>query len=706
MAYGYIKGPYYKTGPYYQEGMYSNATVVTSSSVNFTAENGEYYYIPDQTSIGSILIKDYGYVSNEGTISAGTVENTGTLLMYFVGSAKDITVESGGWIGLVIDTIHSYNITDGDSLSISASSETDPQEALDFSYEYGSNQVSDLLIPSFAGLTVEAENVFSVENISVKGRLELSGCSVENINVLSGGGMLVRTGTEVCNLTVENGGEVFIRNNGDNSYADFTGELRLGGSLHMHSYDEDSLSSAAVCETLIFDLTDRTPDDNSVMVDYLSSLDCDTFAVSVSTDQEEGVYRLAGSASEFQNSISVSCSDNVLGTVSLAQTLEVGDSTYSLFLNNSSLYFSIQKAPDVPQIISSGTKSIAWTAVSGTKGYWVQYSTDNFVHSLTVFTNRTELENCGLPKGEWKWRVRTDESQNWQLTGNISKTKVHTTPSPVAAQQNEIGDIFFLTSQGIWNGGYGAEHVGCGSWLGTGETASISGKNIFSDTITGNDDPNLLVLTDDSNGDALFLDDIYTAFPESGLYPGPCARISQINEIRAGAGNDVVDLTSRQFDFMGDVTIRGGDGDDVIWSNCGSNDLFGDAGNDRLVGAFIDDLLVGGIGNDSMHGGGGDDIFAFCDNWGKDTVEQLPDGTVTLWFKSGSIGNWNADTLTYTDGNNSVTVSGISAENVILKFGESDDPEMFAKLTERGAFADFSSEKIFEKDGKGILAVL
>lgn len=346
MAYGYIKGPYYKTGPYYQEGMYSNATVVTSSSVNFTAENGEYYYILDQTSIGSILIKDYGYVSNEGTISAGTVENTGTLLMYFAGSAENITVESGGWIGLVIDTIHSYNITDGDSLSISASSEDAPHETLDFSYEYGSNQVSDLLIPSFAGLTVEAEYVFSVENISVKGRLEVNGCSVENINVLSGGGMLVRSGTTVSDLTVENGGNVFIRNKGESSNLVFTGDFRLGGSLHMHSYDEDSLSSAAVCETLIFDLTDRTPDD-SVMVDYLSSLDCDTFAVSVSTDQEEGVYWLAGSASEFQSSITVSCSDNVLGTVSLAQTLEVGDSTYSLFLNNSSLYFSIQKDPGV-----------------------------------------------------------------------------------------------------------------------------------------------------------------------------------------------------------------------------------------------------------------------------------------------------------------------------------------------------------------------
>lgn len=45
--------------------------------------------------------------------------------------------------------------------------------------------------------------------------------------------------------------------------------------------------------------------------------------------------------------------------------------------------------------------------------------------------------------------------------------------------------------------------------------------------------------------------------------------------------------------------------------------------------------LVGGIGNDRMHGGGGSDIFTFGENWGKDTVEQLASGDVTLWLSPG-----------------------------------------------------------------------
>ena len=104
-----------------------------------------------------------------------------------------------------------------------------------------------------------------------------------------------------------------------------------------------------------------------------------------------------------------------------------------------------------------------------------------------------------------------------------------------------------------------------------------------------------------------------------------------------------------------------------------------------------------------MHGGGGNDIFTFCDNWGKDTVEQLETGTVTLWFLSGSIDNWDEKTLTYSDGTNSVTVKGVTAEQVTLKFGD-DGSAQFASLSDMGAFAAFTSRKIFEDTNKGILA--
>jgi Ca2+-binding RTX toxin-like protein len=248
-------------------------------------------------------------------------------------------------------------------------------------------------------------------------------------------------------------------------------------------------------------------------------------------------------------------------------------------------------------------------------------------------------------------------------------------------------DLFFGQAQGLWEENYAAQHQGDGVWKGTGEKVLLEGKNKIADVFNGSADANILVLTDDANGDALFVDDIYTAL-------GDQARFSQIDEIRAGAGDDIVDMTSERYAYEGDgITIYGGSGNDTIWANKGSNVLFGDAGNDRLVGGSGDDVIAGGSGNDAMHGGGGDDIFTFGSNWGNDTVEQLETGSVTLWFAEGDESGWNSETMTYSDGVNSVSVSG--CVNVILKFGASAD-------LPAGVFDSETSQKVFEN--KGMLA--
>jgi Ca2+-binding RTX toxin-like protein len=190
-------------------------------------------------------------------------------------------------------------------------------------------------------------------------------------------------------------------------------------------------------------------------------------------------------------------------------------------------------------------------------------------------------------------------------------------------------------------------------------------------------------------GDALFLDDIYT----NGVTQ---SRISGIDKIIAGTGDDVIDFTSSRYAYVGTaMEVYGGNGNDTIWMASGKNTLFGDAGNDRMIGGANNDVIVGGIGNDRMHGGGGEDIFCFGENWGNDTIEQLADGEITLWFESGLESNWNADTLTYTDGINTVKVSGVNS--VTLKFGA--DASLPA-----GAFAGAVSEKIFEDTPQGLLA--
>lgn len=339
----------------------------------------------------------------------------------------------------------------------------------------------------------------------------------------------------------------------------------------------------------------------------------------------------------------------------------------------------------------SGTKNNLSFAEMSDGVFCVEYSQNKFANILRIETESKEIDSFGLPSGTYQWRVK-NQSCDFVNGQNIFSDNI-ATPQKFISDADGNMDVFFANTHGTWEAEYAAEHQGSiNGWIGTKEQVLLVGKNKITDVFSGSEDANILLLSDSPNGDALFVEDIYTSFGNDD------ARISQIDEIRAGAGDDIIDMTSQKFAYSGDeMTIRGGLGNDTIWANNGNNTLFGDGGNDRIVGGSDDDYIIGGIGDDSMHGGGGDDIFSFGGNFGTDTVEQLAGGTVTLWFESGSESNWNASTLTYTDGANSVKVSGIAAEDITLKFGETNSAI-------DGAFADAASEKIFEDKNKGMLA--
>ncbi len=383
--------------------------------------------------------------------------------------------------------------------------------------------------------------------------------------------------------------------------------------------------------------------------------------------------------------------------------------------------YSITVIPyeETPVVLSNlnGTKDGAsWEASEVDHLFRAEYSTDDFEHVLSVQTSGWGFDTPELPEGTYQWRVKVladvDEEGNtigedgeWFAGNEIVSDNTPGAPKIVQSNADGNTDIFFASPVGTWNKSYSAQHVGTpGGWTGTNELISAKGKGRIQNLFFGSADVSTLYLTDSENGDALFVDDVYTGSPEG--IAEKTARLFQISEIFAGAGDDIVDMTSQRFAFAyaGDLTgIHGGDGNDVIWANSGDNQLFGDAGDDRIVGSSGYDFIVGGIGNDRMHGGGGDDIFTFCENWGTDTVEQLADGSVLLWFASGSMKNWDADTLTYKDDDNSVTVSGVTGDRITLKFGN-DWSMLYSEVSLAGGFLEFSSQRIFEESNSGILA--
>lgn len=111
------------------------------------------------------------------------------------------------------------------------------------------------------------------------------------------------------------------------------------------------------------------------------------------------------------------------------------------------------------------------------------------------------------------------------------------------------------------------------------------------------------------------------------------------NDTIRGAGGDDI-ITGFEGDDslkgnLGNDTIFGSDGCDILKGGWGSDYLVGGNSNDEIFGDFEDDTLVGGSGNDLLSGGSGDD-FLFLGE-GENTIEG-GDGWDTLSLQDLSVG--------------------------------------------------------------------
>ena len=337
------------------------------------------------------------------------------------------------------------------------------------------------------------------------------------------------------------------------------------------------------------------------------------------------------------------------------------------------------------------------------QGYWVEIAGDSiFDDAIRVFTSGTSLDVNGSA-GAFSCRAAlcggefTTDAAEWTAEAPVA-------PRQFVSNSNGLADVFFASPVqcDVWRGGYKA-----GNSL-TGETALIAGKNRIRDTFSGsNSDANILYLTDSANGDALFMDDVYSEF-------GSGARLNLIREIRAGAGSDVVDMTSGRYsaDLTG-MTVRGGSGNDVLWGANGGNMLFGDEGDDRITGGSGADIIAGGSGNDILNGGGGADLFAFGENWGDDVVSQVGGGSIELWFAEDksqiTAAELDGDVIFRNAiGTSTVTVKNAALADLKVHFG-SDQSACFTGLVAAGAFLAGTTDSVFENEStrtQGVLASL
>ncbi len=440
---------------------------------------------------------------------------------------------------------------------------------------------------------------------------------------------------------------------------------------------------------IIFDLSAATAE--TATVSDLGKFSGGTYSLQFETAKECGKYMLAGNAAGFSGYLTVSIGDTLTGRFSVSNGDIAGTAS---FRNNGKEYKLIREdnALKLEVADAAGTED-SLTAANGL--ITLSMATDSGANKVTLTKDGSDVSFEMLSREVKTYGLNGD----WNCTsGELAAeftSKAADNAQKFEAATDGASDIFFARKEGIWTN-YQARNTN------TNETKSITGLNRFNDIFAGAGDASALFLTDDANGDALFLDDIYS-------FGGDAARLSSLDEIRAGNGSDIIDLTSERYTAeLAGLMVRGGAGDDTIWGAACNQMLFGDAGNDTIAGGASDDIICGGSGNDVLSGGGGTDIFCFSAGASGETDRiMIPEEDYTskmiIVFESGTKWNWDSSYTSISYGNGSVIDFGESPMGVEICVGT--EYAGYDKLASAGCFKD-SHNSVFGESADGILAVL
>jgi len=266
---------------------------------------------------------------------------------------------------------------------------------------------------------------------------------------------------------------------------------------------------------------------------------------------------------------------------------------------------SVDDLEGLTMTVPAGSADTFDLTVTATSNEWQDAGSASESSTFTVTLNDVDVEGDDTLSGG-----AGDDT----LDGGLGNDVLDGGEGADLVQGGAGDDTLNYSDDGDWGSGWGARNVGDPDTSGSNEFFGIEGKNVSEDVFDGGEGQDTLQMTD--GDDALFLDNSYSDSPQDG------ARISGIEEINAGAGDDVVDLTSNTHSY-GDVTVDGGEGSDVLWTS---------SGDDTLVGGAGDDALDGGAGSDTAIYSGPRENYLITEENGVYTVEDLTgaNGTDTV----------------------------------------------------------------------------
>lgn len=219
--------------------------------------------------------------------------------------------------------------------------------------------------------------------------------------------MCVMSGGTVDCASVGAGGGLFLYDGG-----------KIRGIM---SFDHEAEVSAAKNAVLDFDLAQTSAGAAALVNDLSVMRGTPVYTLTVSDSLDKGVYVLADGAAEFSSTISVINSGGAsLGSLTVGETIEVGDADFTLNLTDSLLTLTVVLPPSVPTNLIGTQDKVSWDP-TGAAGYIVEYSTDDFESVLQTATTGTAVDMYELPSGTFQWRVKEDVGEEWAVGNEIAE---------------------------------------------------------------------------------------------------------------------------------------------------------------------------------------------------------------------------------------------------------------------------------------------
>ena len=228
-----------------------------------------------------------------------------------------------------------------------------------------------------------------------------------------------------------------------------------------------------------------------------------------------------------------------------------------------------------------------------------------------------------------------DSTQVDRLVGDAGNDTIESHSGEDWLQGEDGDDKFILTSDDVWDNSALAFNVLLMQFAGHYVNPyKIEGLGRLDRVVDGGLGADTLELGDQS--EALFFHDSMSAFYQDDslaltndfLGNASTKRLIGIETIKAGAGDDLIDMTSLDYSYNTNVVIYGEDGNDTIWATDLSDTIDGGAG---------DDVIFSGGGYDQLYGGAGSDTFEFTVNSGTNIISDfnLTEDSLLFYARNG-----------------------------------------------------------------------